>query len=258
MLGKIEIQSHFLYIQIDFFVEPPIDPTMMISAQENGGDPARLMAELAREYELLETDCRIGGRAFSFTSVRDSYALLDRIDPQEFLKDEQMPYWAEIWPSALALCDFLSESVPLSGTRAVEIGAGTGIVSVAAAALGASVLATDYSTEALRFIRCNALKNGVSLEVGQLDWRNIRLEERFDMLLAADVLYERVNLFPVLLSIDRLLKPGGCAYIADPRRRLAEQFLELAAENGFSVKAHPREHRGEGKPVAVNIYRLTR
>ncbi|TCD48753.1 methyltransferase domain-containing protein [Chlorobium sp. N1] len=231
---------------------------MTISAEENNGGPGRLMAELAREYELLETDCRIGSRQFSFTSVKDSYALLDRIDPEEFLKDEQMPYWAEIWPSALALCDFLSESVPLSGKRVVEIGAGTGLVSVVAASLGAGVVATDYSIEALRFIRCNALKNDVRLEVERLDWRNVRLEERFDTLLAADVLYERVNLLPILLSIDRLLKPDGCAYIADPRRRLAEQFLELAAENGFSVTAHAREHRGEGKPVAVNIYRLTR
>ncbi len=233
-------------------------PLMMHSAEEIRGDAGRLAAELAREYDLLDTYCEIGGRAFSFTSVSDSYALLDRISPEEFIRDEQMPYWAEIWPSALALSEFLSESVPLNGVRIIEIGAGTGLVSVVAASLGASVLATDYSTEALRFIRCNALKNAARIDIGQLDWRNVRQEERFDMLLAADVLYERVNLLPILLSIERLLKPGGCAYIADPRRRLAEQFLELAAENGFSVKAHAREHRGDGKPVAVNIYRLTR
>ena len=61
----------------------------------------------------------------------------------------------------------------------------------------------------------------------------LKCSEQFDLLLAADVLYERVNLLPIVTAIDKLLKPDGAAYIADPRRRMAEQFLELAAENNF-------------------------
>jgi predicted nicotinamide N-methyase len=212
--------------------------------------------ELSREYELSEITYTIGGRPFGFLSVRDSYALLDRISPEEFLKDEQMPYWAEIWPAAVTLSSFIADELSLQGRSIVELGAGVGMASVVAAACGARVLATDYSTEALRFVGYNALLNGVEVATRQLDWRAVRCSERFDMLFAADVLYERVNLLPIVTAIEKLLKPGGSAYIADPRRRLAGQFLELAGENGFSVTPYSRQYKDGSQPVGVNIYRL--
>lgn len=221
-------------------------------------DIERLYLELAAEYDLSETPYMIGGRSFSFLSVLDSYALLDRISPEEFVKDEQMPYWAEIWPSAIMLSSFIAGKLPVAGKRVVEIGAGVGMASVTAAAHGAAVLATDYSPEALRFIRYNARRNGVPVETARLDWRDVHCTERFDMLFAADVLYERVNLLPIVMAIDKLLKPGGTAFIADPRRRLAGQFLELAGENGYSITAHTFDYDGGKQPVTINIYRIRR
>jgi predicted nicotinamide N-methyase len=214
--------------------------------------------ELAAEYDLDEKFYTFGSNSFSFLSVLDSYALLDRISPEEFVKDEQMPYWAEIWPSAITLSSFIADELPLEGLRVIEIGAGVGMASVVAAWKGAGVLATDYSLEALRFVRYNALKNRVNIETERLDWRLVQCNERFDRLFAADVLYERVNLLPIIYAIDKLLKPGGVAYIADPRRRLAEQFLELARENDFSITPFAREYRAGTQAVSVNIYRMTR
>ncbi len=132
------------------------------------------------------------------------------------------------------------------------------MASVVAAWKGASVLVTDYSLEALRFARYNALKNRVVVESERLDWRLVQCREQFDLLFAADVLYERVNLLPIVTAIDKLLKPDGIAYIADPRRRLAEQFLELAAENDFSITPFQRKYTGGSQSVAVNIYKMTR
>ncbi|MDP8305222.1 MAG: methyltransferase domain-containing protein [Candidatus Chlorobium antarcticum] len=231
---------------------------MPFSTRPDLNDFHSLREALAREYDLAESPYSFGGREFFFTSVSDSYALLDRITPEEFLRDEQMPYWAEIWPSSLALCSFLCEELQLKGVSAVELGAGVGVVSIVAASRGGKVLATDYSPEALRFIRCNALANAMGIRVERLDWRNVMQPRKFEMVLAADVLYERVNLLPIITAIDQLLESGGSAYIADPRRRMAEQFLELAAENGFSVTAYAREYLGVGKLVSVNIYRLRR
>ncbi|MEI8032059.1 MAG: methyltransferase domain-containing protein [Chlorobiaceae bacterium] len=230
---------------------PPEDATLRAELLE-------MQDALALEYELAEHLYEFGGSPFNFLSVLDSYALLDRISPEEFVKDEQMPYWAEIWPSAITLSTFLSGERQLQGLRAVELGAGVGMVSVVAASKGASVYATDYSLEALRFIEYNALKNGVHLDVARLDWRQVECPEKFDLLFAADVLYERVNLLPIVYAIDRLLKPEGEAYIADPRRRMAAQFVELAEENGFTVVPFAREYRGGTQTVSVNIYRITR
>ena len=231
---------------------------MVLTGEETGRELSRLRRELADEYDLDERFFEIGGRSFSILSVLDSYALLDRIDPQEFLKDEQMPYWAEIWPSAITLSSWIARELKPAGKRAIEIGSGVGLVSVVAAATGASMLVTDYSTEALRFVLYNAMMNGVPLDSARLDWRNVQCSEQFDCLFAADVLYERVNLLPIANAIDKLLKPGGKAYIADPRRSMAEQFLGIVSENGFRVTSISTKYEGGSKPVPVNIHMLER
>jgi len=231
---------------------------MQVSHEVVNMELLQLYKVLGAEYDLTETHYTFGGHSFSFLSVFDSYALLDRISPEEFIKDEQMPYWAEIWPSAITLSSFIADELSLAGQSVIEIGAGVGLVSVVAAWKGADVLATDYSLEALRFARYNGMKNRVNLVYEKLDWRLVQCSTQFDLLFAADVLYERVNLLPIAMAIDKLLKPGGVAYLADPRRRLAEQFLELAAENNFVITSFPRKYIEGSKTVAVNIYKMTR
>ena len=217
-----------------------------------------LRTELAAEYDLREVAHRFGASDFTFLSVLDSYALLDRISPEEFLKDEQMPYWAEIWPAAVTLSRQIMERKELAGKSVLELGAGVGMASIAAAKSGARVLCTDYSTEALRFVAWNALRNRTPLDTARLDWRLVKGSEKFDAVIAADVLYERVNLLPIVTAIDALLAPGGAAFIADPRRRLAEQFLELVHENGFEI-VETRMFDAEGdQTVSVTIYKLQR
>ena len=235
-------------------VDAPADPGDASVAAEL----LRLHDELAAEYDLQEVPYRFGDADFRFLSVRDSYALLDRIDPEEFVKDEQMPYWAEIWPAAVTLSHVIMEELEIEGRSVIELGAGVGMASVAAAKRGARVVSTDYSTEALRFVVYNALVNAVSLDTGRLDWRMVRGEERFDLVIAADVLYERVNLLPIVTAIESLLAEGGAAYIADPRRRLAEQFLELVRENGFEVTKSEMHDATGDRSVAVTIYKLER
>ncbi len=231
---------------------------MHLSQQEEEKELLSLYNDLAKEYELSETASTFGGHSFTFLSVLDSYALLDRISPEEFVKDEQMPYWAEIWPSAITLSTFIADEMAVDAKRVIEIGAGVGMVSVVSAWNGASVLATDYSLEALRFARYNALKNRVDLSCERLDWRMVQCQEKFDLLFAADVLYERVNLLPIITAIEKLLKPGGAAYISDPRRRVAEQFVVLAEENDFAITPYAREYTGGKHTAAVTIYKMSR
>ncbi len=219
-----------------------------------------LKAELAQAYSLAEATYKVAGFSLRITSVADSYKLLDRISPEEFVKDEQMPYWAEIWPSSFVLSNYLVEEVGIEGNRGVELGAGVGVVAIAMRKAGASMCVTDYATEALDFIKLNALQNGIALderfEILNLDWRNIRLEEKFDFVCAADVLYERRNLLPIVLAIDKLLKPNGTAYIADPRRQIASGFVALAEENQFSVQVASRPIAFNQKTMEVDIYTL--
>jgi predicted nicotinamide N-methyase len=142
------------------------------------------------------------------------------IDEREFERDEFLPYWAELWPAALALAEALPD---VGGLRVVELGCGLGVTSLVAAAKGADVTATDWSGDAVELLRENAARNGLRLHAEVRDWRQ-PWAERFDLALAADVLYERRNVEPVLerlreLAPEALVGLAGRPYEAEFLRR---------------------------------------
>src|SRR3954453_22590141 len=144
--------------------------------------------------DLVEEAVALGaGRELVVARPRGSEALLDEHD---FEDDEFLPYWAELWPSGVALAREVAPRA-LRGARVVELGCGLGLPSLAAALAGGRVLATDWSAPALDLLLSNAERNGVALELARVDWTSPEaLLERapFDLVLVADVLYERRNL----------------------------------------------------------------
>jgi predicted nicotinamide N-methyase len=184
------------------------------------------------------------------------------IDEAEFDRDERLPYWAELWPSAIALARYLSGR-DLSGRRAIELGCGVGLPSVAALSRGARVLATDYYAEALDFTLYNARANTQhepELQTSLLDWRSPRTGEfgTFDLVLAADVLYERRNVELLSWLVGDLLAPGGELAVADPGRKEAAMFLETLGEQGFEASAETMTVNHKDSYVWVWVHRLRR
>ena len=138
------------------------------------------------------------------------------------------PYWAVLWRSGLALAREL-EGEALRGLRVVELGCGLGVPSIAAARAGASVLATDACAEALALVERNARANEVDVETATVDWAQpgeLVRRAPFDLVLCADVLYERASVAQLLMLLPRL---GPEAWLADPGRPAAEEFIERAA-----------------------------
>ena len=131
------------------------------------------------------------------------------IDEEAFAEDEFLPYWAELWPAATALAEALPD---VRGLRVVELGCGLGVTSLVAAAKGAHVTATDWALDAVELVRGNAVGNGLTVRAEVRDWRE-PWDERFDLALAADVLYERRNVEP-LLSRLRELAPEALVGLA--------------------------------------------
>jgi predicted nicotinamide N-methyase len=137
------------------------------------------------------------------------------------------PYWSILWRSGLALAREVA-GTELDGQRVIELGSGLGLPSLAAARSGAEVLAVDVAPEAIELLEANARRNGVRLEAALADWsRPDPLLERgpFDLVLGADVLYERQNTAPLLSLLPRLAPE---AWIADPGRPAATSFLHQA------------------------------
>ena len=180
------------------------------------------------------------------------------IDEEEFEGDERLPYWAELWPSAIALARHLARE-DLSGRRAIELGCGVGLPSVVALARGAEVLATDHYEAALDFAVHNARTNlGREPRTALLDWHAPERLGTFDLLLAADVLYERRSVTVLADLVPELLAPGGEALFADPRRKDAPQFLDLMAERGFAPSTQSAVVEQAGREVRVLVHRLRR
>jgi predicted nicotinamide N-methyase len=157
-----------------------------------------------------------------------------------------VPYWSVLWRSGVELAREL-DGEELEGRRFVELGCGLGVPSMAAARGGADVLATDGSAEALALLARNAAVNDVEVETATIDWAKADdLVERgpFDLIVAADVLYERAGIALLLKLLPRL---GKEAWVADPGRPTTAAFVEEAS------RRWPVETRVRG---VVTLHRL--
>lgn len=160
----------------------------------------------------------------------------DLIDEAEFDTDERLPYWAELWPSARALSRELLDADPPAG-RVAELGCGLALPSLVLAARGIPVVATDYYGEALEFVRLNAERNGITApDTRLLDWRrHDPALGTFDLVLAADVLYEERNAHSLAGVLPVLTAPGGMVRIADPGRAYRQTFERLMLAGGWRI-----------------------
>ncbi|AOE83314.1 class I SAM-dependent methyltransferase [Pseudomonas sp. TCU-HL1] len=127
---------------------------------------------------------------------------------------EEPPYWCFCWASGLALARWLAEKPEwVAGKRVLDFGAGSGVAAIAAAKAGAAeVVACDLDPLALDACRANAELNGVALSYSADFFQE---EDRFDLIIVADVLYDRANL-PLL---NHFLTRGRQALVADSRVR---------------------------------------
>jgi predicted nicotinamide N-methyase len=208
---------------------------------------ADLVKALEVRFKTVTGDIDVGNRTISILRPSNSD---DLIREEDFVKDERLPYWADIWPASTILARHfieLSESKrPRSPGRGLELGCGVGLVTTAAMIAGYDMIASDYYTDALAFTRANAFRNtGKSPSAPMIDWRHFPRDVKdLDLILASDVLYEKeyARLLPGIFK--RALKRGGMAIVADPGRIGVPDFFEECAEVGLVVRSkvtHPFE-----------------
>ncbi|MCQ2048182.1 methyltransferase [Stutzerimonas stutzeri] len=127
---------------------------------------------------------------------------------------EEPPYWSFCWASGLVLARWLAERPEWArGKRVLDFGAGSGVAAIAAAKAGAvEVVACDLDPLALAACQANAALNEVELRYSQDFFGEA---DRYDLIIVADVLYDRANL-PLL---DHFLSRGREALVADSRVR---------------------------------------
>ncbi len=199
--------------------------------------------------DLIEEIVPLPGRELAVLRPRDAESLLDE---EAFEREERMPYWAELWPSGVALAKALVGR-RLRGRRVLELGCGgLALPSIAAALCGGRVVASDWSEEGLALAADNAARNDAAIETLVAAWGEPGvLVDRgpWDLVLAADVLYERRNVALLADLLPRLVGARGAVWVADPGRPPLPAFLDAARER-FTVAWSPDAAR------PAEVYRL--
>jgi predicted nicotinamide N-methyase len=135
------------------------------------------------------------------------------------------------------------------GARLIELGCGSGLVTVAAAIAGYDVLATDYYDDALLFTQANVERNlDRTVKTREVDWRQMPADLGvFPRVIAADVLYEPTYGDLVANAVAKTLAPDGRATVADPGRLSRDNFVAAAKELGLTVDLSKKVKFEEGE-----------
>ena len=149
--------------------------------------------------------------------------------------------------------------------HALELGCGLGVTAVAAQALGLTLTAADCFPEALAFCRYNTQRNTDRTPMSLLvDWRTetgraaLALAAPYDLLLAADVLYEEPDIALLLELAPRLVGSGGHFWLAEPGRRVSLKFVEAALARGWrdTTTVYERLWPPQGDYARVTVHQL--
>ena len=204
------------------------------SAKAAAIDGDALVLALTRRFRTSVQEAVVGDQVFSILKPANAD---DLIREDDFVKDERLPYWADVWPSSIILAGKLLE-LDGGGLTALELGCGVGLSTLAATTAGFDVLSTDYYQDAIDVTRANVFRNlGRTARTRMVDWRHVPRDlGTFDLVLASDVLYETeyALLLPIILC--RVLAPTGTALIADPGRVAAPMFVEACEAHGLKIR----------------------
>jgi predicted nicotinamide N-methyase len=199
---------------------------------------AALRDELSRRFRTATRGMEVGGRQIELFMPANAD---DLIREDDFVRDERLPYWADLWPSARILADELTV-MRLGGQRVLELGCGLGLVAIGATLGGGEVTATDYYDDALEFAALNVEEaTGRTIATRMVNWVAMPRDlGKFDVVLASDVLYEHRYASLVANAIATTLVRGGEAIVADPGRVALGEFLDECETLGLTHESDPR------------------
>jgi predicted nicotinamide N-methyase len=217
--------------------------------------------QILSRFDVNVGEHAVGDHRFRILEVCNPDTLLDDISPSAFAVDERLPYWAELWTSSLALAGHCLEQPSLHGLRVLDLGCGLGLAGIAAARNGASVLLADYDQDAMLFAEWNARANldGRCLTRTRFrvaDWREPEALGTFDVVLGADIVYERRTFVPLLSCLQTVLSSGGEAWLAEPDRSLGSEFFAFARDLGWTIRMTDKHLERRGRTSVIHIAML--
>jgi predicted nicotinamide N-methyase len=237
-----------------------------MSGRVGSSERTRLLWRIHQRYHTCHQLLEIGALKIDFTRIADPDRVLDDAAAAEGKSPNrpQVPYWAELWDSALGLAAWLANApeplavshAPPRQTRVLDLGCGMGLAGTVAAALGARVMFADLEPLALLFARLNSLPWQDRIDARRVDWRRDSLGRTYDLILGADILYERSQ-WEFLDSFWRAhLDASGAVLLGEPGRQTGDQFVEWIVDRRWRLAR--TEQRIAQREQPVRIFSLRR
>ncbi len=218
------------------------------------------MKNYLNDYPVTDTTIQLSTREIQLTIVDKPDRFLDKLSRENREGRLFLPYWIYLWESAIGLARHISElGGTLSDTHVLEIGCGFGLAGITACQAVAKVVFTDFEHDALLFAKHNAEQNQVHSAIFvQMDWNAPCFQDKFDVILASDVIYEEQNWQPILSLLQNLLSPDGVAFFSEPNRKNADGFFKCIRDNGFTHQKSICSISLNQKTTRINIYTVKR
>lgn len=200
------------------------------------------------------------GRDWILERPADLESLWQSMDEDDPQAEEHIPYWVELWPATLALCDWLARQ-DLAGLRCLDLGCGLGLSALVASSIKARVVGMDYEHEALYFARQNARINKVDSPLWvRMDWNRPGFAPlSFDRIWGGDIFYEQRFFEPLESLLLRCLAPGGKVWFGDPERTVSSTVWARFTRRGWRVRNHGQKVvTFEQARMTVNVWELSR
>jgi predicted nicotinamide N-methyase len=263
----------------------------------------RLLHRVGRTYVVRREAVRIGHLTLDFFRIEDPDRVLDMVAEEADLRDRlgappdrdremHLPYWAQLWDSALGVARYLATSAdsplsqdlnrggnggsrrkslskevfppcssissavrsPLAVPNVLDLGCGMALTGATAAALGASVLLADLEPPALLFGQLNTVAFGNRVRTRRLNWQRDGLDEQFDLIIGADILYEKEQWQYLEPFWRSHLAPGGTLLLGEPGRMTGEMFLPWIVQRGWELRESEQPVETRSRPI--RLFRL--
>ena len=206
-------------------------PQIPQGALESGNLEELLSIAKTRYVVEFEPICA-GGVSLEILQITNMQSVLDQMISENAISHalKDLPLWAKIWPASIIMGHYMRHKASPEASL-LEVGAGCGVSGLMAAKHGfGKVVVSDINEDALLFSRINALKNGLGdqVRVMRVNVASSNLQEKFDLIIGAEILYLEDLHRPLLRFMERHLKNGGQGVLAKDYRRKTKSFNKLA------------------------------
>jgi len=185
-----------------------------------------------------------------YDAVKAIYTDLLALDPAT-----PFPYWAKVWPSAIALHNVLQKHPSLIRDKTVlELGAGIGLPSLLMANEANAIQVSDYNSEAVELLQKNITHLQLqNVQAIQLDWNNVPENMKAEVMILSDVNYDPTQFETLTKLIEKFIHQGCAIILSTPQRIMASPFVLALSEFIIADYVELVDENGVTKEISILV-----